>query len=326
MMSAVLLFIIFVSICVGRFQISPVEVLKIIASKFFSLETGATVMMEQVVWEVRLPRIIAGMIVGGGLAISGASFQGLFRNPLVSPDILGVSAGAGFGAALALLLNFTGITVAVFAFGCGLIAVSLVYGITRLHKSTPTLIFVLSGIIVSAFFTSLISLTKYIADPYDKLPAIVFWLMGSISAVTYKMIWITMPLIVIASAVLLLLRWRLNVLSLGDREARSLGINIRKLRLIVVVCTTIITAAAVCLGGTIGWIGLVTPHLGRIMVGPNHSRLLPVSFLLGASFLLIIDNIARTLTATEIPLGILTGIVGAPFFTYLILRHKVKWL
>ncbi len=276
-----------------------------------------------VVWDIRLPRAILGAMVGASLAASGASFQGMFRNPLVSAGILGVTSGAGFGASLAIIL-FQGqpVYIYVFAFGFGLLAVGLSYLIGITYKSTPTIMLVLGGVVVSAIFSSLIAFLKYIADPYDQLPNITFWLMGSLASARLTDILISAIPMSIGVLGLLAMRWRLNILSLGDIEARALGVNIFIAKGLAIFFATLATAGAVCVGGIIGWVGLVIPHIGRMLVGNNNATLVPVSVSIGAIYLVIVDNLARTLTGAEIPLGILTSLVGGPFFIYLIKRTK----
>lgn len=276
-----------------------------------------------VVWDIRLPRAILGGMVGASLAVSGASFQGMFRNPLVSAGILGVTSGAGFGASLAIIL-FQGqlFYIYLFAFGFGLLAVALSYLIGFTYKTTPTVMLVLGGVVVSAIFSALISILKYIADPYDQLPSIVFWLMGSLASARFLDILISAIPMSIGVLGLLAMRWRLNILSLGDVEARALGVNVFLVKGMAIVFATLATAGAVCVSGIIGWVGLVIPHIGRMLVGNNNEILVPVSISLGAAYLILVDNLARTLTGSEIPLGILTALVGGPFFIYLIKRTK----
>ena len=279
-----------------------------------------------VLLEVRFPRILTGILIGAGLSASGAAYQGLFKNPMVSPDILGASAGAGFGAAAAILLGFNVFGIQLASFACGLAAVMLTCSIsTRMKRGgDPVLVLVLAGIVVGSIFTALVSLTKTVADPDNKLPAITFWLMGSLSAVTLKgmKFLIVVPLGLVP---LLLLRWQLNVLSFGEEEAAALGIDTRRLRWIIILCATLLTASAVSVAGLIGWVGLVIPHLARMVVGPNYKVLLPASILMGGTYLLLVDDIARAAFATEISLGILTALVGAPFFLYLLLRANKGW-
>ncbi len=322
----IVLFII--SLFVGRYQtpLSDVVGESVKAFSSFLLGTPASVSTQYtVLFNVRLPRILAALLVGAALSVSGASFQGIFHNPLVSPYILGVGAGAGFGACLAILLWDNYLLIQFLAFAFGLLAMFIAISMGKVSKGTGTLVFVLSGIIVGSIFTALTSLAKYVADPYDQLPAIVFWLMGSLATVRYiDLLYILLP-ISIGIIVLFLLRWRINILSLGDEEAKALGMNVEKMRLIIIVCATLLTSAAVSISGVIGWIGLVVPHISRMIVGPNYSRLLPMSMVIGASFMLIVDDLSRTVAATEIPLGILTSLVGAPLFAYLIKRGRLGW-
>lgn len=322
-----------VSLFLGRYEVPPSHVIQLLAAPIVNLlpdtiihiDPSWTASEQNVIYQIRLPRVIAAVLVGSGLAIAGAAYQGLFKNPLVSPDILGVSSGAGFGAALAILLSAGSFMTQVFAFCFGILAVAITFLLSRFYRTTPTLILVLSGIIVGAFFTALISLTKYVADPYEKLPAITFWLMGSLASVRYSDLLLITPPFLIAAAILILIRWRINLLAVGDDEARALGIDTRRMSQIIILCSTFITAGAVCIAGIIGWVGLVVPHLGRMLVGPDYKKLIPVVFLLGASYMLIIDDIARNLTSAEIPLGILTAIIGAPFFAYLLSKRSVGW-
>jgi len=313
------------SMFVGRYSISPDIIIKIFLSKIIYIEPTWDPTMESVIFDVRLPRAIAAMIVGAGLSVSGASFQGLFKNPLVSPQILGVSAGAGFGAAIALLLWEKVYIVQLCAFLGGIFAVTFTYKISKIYKTTPLLMLVLSGMVTAALFSALTSLIKYVADPWNKLPAIVFWLMGSFNAVSRRDLVFLGPLIIAGLIVLFLIRWRINVLSLGDEEARSMGVNTEQLKLIIILSATVITASCVCISGIIGWVGLIIPHVGRILVGPDHKKLIPASMLLGASYLLFVDDVARSVISTEIPIGILTAIIGAPFFAYLIRKSKSGW-
>ena len=309
---------------VGRYPITPINVIKTILSPLIpSLTVSPTV--SSIVFDVRLPRIIAAILVGAGLSIAGATFQGLFKNPLVSPDLLGVSNGAGFGAALAILLSAGNLFIQLGAFVFGLISVSITYIISKSYKAGGTLVLVLSGIAVSAFFNALISGTKYLADHYDKLPEIVFWLMGSLSKVSNSQLFMILIPLVIGLVIILLLRWHLNLLSMGDEEAQSLGLNPNRLRLIIIFACTLVTSASVSISGIIGWVGLVVPHITRMIVGPDHKILLPASLSIGASFLLLIDTISRTVLTIEIPLGILTALIGVPIFLYLLRKGYSQW-
>jgi iron complex transport system permease protein len=320
-----LIFLFFISFVIGRYHISPQDVVMAFAAKLSLVDFILPSKLNTIIFQVRLPRILVAMLVGAALAVAGASFQGLFKNPLVSPDKLGVSAGAGFGAALAILFSASAIMIQFSAFLWGLIAVGLTYFIGRKFKSNSMLTLVLCGIAIAALFTALLSLVKYVADPYGQLPNIVFWIMGSLASVTNQEVLIISLPIIIGTTVLLLIRWRINVLSMGEEEAQTLGIDTKRLQAIIIVCCTVITAAAVSTCGIIGWVGLLIPHIARMLVGPNHKVLLPASIILGAFFLLLIDNIARGLTTVEIPLGILTAIIGAPFFLYLLMNTNERW-
>lgn len=281
-------------------------------------------MASTVVLELRLPRTLLAMLVGAGLSLSGAVYQGIFRNPLVSPDVLGVSSGAGFGAVLGILLWGTGGGTSLLAFICGAASVWLAYYFSKSRGSVSMMSLVLSGIIISSIFSALISLVKYAADPYDKLPAITYWLMGSFSKADFdKLEIIGLPMIA-AGALLLAMRWRINILSLGEEKARSLGIDPARLRNIAIVAATVITALSVTSCGIVGWVGLVIPHMCRRMVGVDHQRLLPATCFVGAIFLALVDICARSLLAAELPIGILTALLGAPFFAVLLKRTREK--
>ncbi len=326
-MLLVLIITLFLSFIVGRYQIPPLEGLKVLISKLFPIEQTWPDIYSTVMLQLRLPRILAALLIGAGLSVSGASFQGLFRNPLVSPDILGVAAGAGFGAAFGIIV-FGGNPVAVqlTAFAFSLIAVAVTWAVSRFVRSNPTLTLILAGMAIAALFTALLSFMKYIADPFDELPAIVFWLMGSLSGISISDILMVAGPMVIGITVLLLLRWRLNVLAMGEEEALALGVDTKKMHFLTIFCATLVTASAVSIAGVIGWVGLVIPHIGRMLVGPSHEKLLPVTFLLGASYLLIIDTLTRSLFPMELPIGILTAIIGVPFFIYLLNRGRRGWL
>ncbi|HAU31987.1 MAG TPA: ABC transporter permease [Desulfotomaculum sp.] len=313
---------IFFSLFIGRFPLSVPLVVKILWSKLAMSASSLPDKYNTVIWEIRMPRAILGALVGGSLAISGAAFQGLFRNPLVSSGILGVSSGAGFGAALAILIfNSTSYTY-IFAFCFGGLAVLLSYLIGRVYNTTPAIMLVLGGVIVSSVFSALISFAKYVADPYNQLPTIVFWLMGSLASARYHDFIIGGIPMTIGIIGLIAIRWRINVLSMGDKEARSLGIDTALNKGIVIICATLATAGAVCVSGIIGWVGLVMPHIGRMLVGNDNKLLIPASLSLGACFLILVDNLGRVITGSEIPLGILTALVGGPFFVYLLKKTK----
>ncbi len=313
---------IFISLFIGRYPISIALVAKILWCKITYSSCNIPQMYQTIVWDIRMPRAILGALVGACLAVSGASFQGLFRNPLVSSGILGVTSGAGFGAALAILLFNTTAPIYIFAFLFGGLAVLCSFLIGRVYNKTPTIMLVLGGTIVSSVFSALISFTKYVADPSNELPTIVFWLMGSLASARYQDIMLAGIPMLMGIIGLLAIRWRINVLSMGDKEAHTLGINTRLNKGIVIVCATLATAGAVCVSGIIGWVGLVIPHIGRMLVGNDNRILIPTSLSLGACFLILVDNLGRMLTGSEIPLGILTALVGGPFFVYLLKSTK----
>lgn len=307
------------SISLGRYPISLTDIIYIIISNIFGLKHEIPEVVETVVFKIRLPRIFAAFLIGGSLSVAGASYQGIFNNPLVSPDILGVSAGAGFGAAVAILLSFNITGIQTVSFITGILAVIITIIISsKIKHGNQVLVIVLIGILVGTVFSSLISLTKFIADPYDKLPAITFWLMGSLTTITIKEVLMIIPPIILGLVPIYLIRWKLNVLSFGDEEAQTLGVDTKKTRLMVITCTTLLTASSVAVSGIIGWVGLVVPHMTRVLVGPDQQFLIPASFLLGGSFLLLVDTIARVLLPMEIPLGILTSLIGAPFFVWIL--------
>jgi iron complex transport system permease protein len=313
------------SLVSGQMHIGAGTVAKVLASRAFPMEPTWPATIESVIMDVRLPRLLAGLLIGAGLSISGAAFQGLFRNPLVSPHILGVSAGAGFGAALAILFFGNIFAVQLLSFLFGLIAVWMTYALSRTYRSTPVLMLVLAGIIVGALFSAGTSLLKYIADPVNQMPSIVFWLLGSLNNASNRDITVVGPIILAGTVCLFLIRWRINLLTMGEEDARSLGVNTAQIRGIIIISATFISAAAVCISGIIGWVGLVIPHIGRILVGADNKHLLPVATLIGAIYLVSVDTIARTAMETEIPIGILTAMVGAPVFAYLLRKNRPGW-
>ncbi|KAA6301758.1 MAG: iron complex transport system permease protein [Candidatus Ordinivivax streblomastigis] len=312
-----------VSFSLGRYPIAVSELLDYLFTGSFADEN-----IPILISQVRMPRIIGAILAGGGLAISGAAYQGLFRNPMVSPDLLGVSSGAGFGAALAIILSMGILGIQMMAFVTGVGAVLFTLFVSRIigQNHDKILMLVLSGMVVGSLFSALLSLMKYIADSESKLPDITFWLMGSLAEVSLKELTVVAPVVLLALIPLLLTSWKLNVLSFGDGEASTMGVNTRQLRLTVIGCASLITASIVCITGLIGWVGLIIPHIARFMVGANHRILLPASFLLGASFMLIIDDLARTVSTLEIPLGIITSLIGAPLFLFLLkFSSKKVW-
>jgi len=318
----------FGSFVIGRYGVPLGTVLRIFAARlaetvsFGALQPQAvwTGAEESVVLNIRLPRVICAALVGAALSAAGAAYQGMFRNPMVSPDLLGASTGAGFGAALAILLSFGyfGITVAAFAFGIA--AVLLACLVSRFSRLSSSLSMVLAGVMIGSLFSSCTSFVKLVADTEQQLPAITYWLMGSLSSAKNTDVWFAAVPILLGLVPLLLLRWRINLLTISEAEARSLGINTRRLRTAVILCATLITAASVAVSGMIGWVGLVIPHFCRMMFGYDYRRIMPASVLMGGTFLMVVDDIARIVSTSEIPLGILTSFVGAPVFIYLILE------
>ncbi|WP_052418662.1 FecCD family ABC transporter permease [Methanolacinia paynteri] len=340
--------IIVISLFIGRYQMDPFQTIQVLVlgvsdqvlsfihnaehAVLPSVFTGEFTPQsyelkgETVLFNIRLPRILGAALVGAALAVAGAAFQGLFKNPLVSPDILGVSSGAGFGAALAILLIGNALAIQASAFAFGIVAVASTCLIGKIYKGSGTLVLVLAGIITGAFFSALLSLVKYMADPYDTLPAIIFWLMGSLGSVSMDDLVLVSPAIIAGIIVIYLLRWRINVMSLGEEEALALGVDTKKTMRVIIICATLMTASAVCISGVVGWIGLVIPHLGRMLTGPDFKTLVPVSAFLGATYLILIDDLARTVATVEIPLGVLTALIGAPFFAYLLSKKSVGWV
>ena len=315
---------ILLSFALGRYPISPKETIGIMLSRIIPIEPFWTERMATVLFNVRLPRILLACLVGCCLSSAGAAYQGIFQNPMAAPDILGASSGAAFGAALAILSNASTRVVTVSAFFFSLITVALVWLLSQRARGKKILGLVLAGIMVSSLFSAGTSFIKLVADPTNQLPAITYWLMGSLSGAKMSDISLAIIPMLIGLIPLMLLRWRINILSLGDDEARTMGVNLGRLRLIVIVSATLVTSSAVAVSGTIGWVGLVIPHLSRKLVGSNFKHLMPATMLFGALFLLLVDNISRNLLAVEIPIGILTAFIGAPFFLYLIVKGDAR--
>lgn len=313
------------AVLVGPYPLAPGQVLAAVAARLAgTVAAGDTV--DTVVFAIRLPRVAAALLLGGALAAAGACYQTLFRNPLVSPDILGVSAGAGLGAVLGIFLGLPVAAIQGMAFAGGLGCVALVAAVAAAVRGRdPVLVLVLAGVVVGALAGAATSLLKVLADPYDQLPAITFWLLGSLAALRAGDLVPALPAVALGLLPLVLLRWRINVLALGDDEARALGVEAGRLRAAVVVCATLVTAAVVAVAGVVGWVGLVVPHVARMLVGPGFGRMLPVAVLLGALYMLLVDTLARTISTTEVPLGILTAAVGAPFFLWLLARGRRGW-
>lgn len=310
-----------ISLSVGRYTVPVNEVARILINEVISLPRTWTEAESNVVLGVRLPRVLLGTLVGGGLALGGAALQAAFRNPLVSPQILGVSSGASFGGVLALMFGLGSTFLVGGAFLFGLAALGMVLLIGRSRSGGALLMIVLGGVVTSAFFSALVSFITYVADPYTTLPSIVFWLMGSLATADMAKVLIAAVPILAGSAVIIGLRWRINILSLGDDDAASLGVNPGRLRALLLTMVALMTAGAVAVSGVIGWVGLVVPHIARLWVGPDHRISMPTTFVLGAAYLTIIDTLSRTVSSGEIPLGILTAIIGAPVFV-LLLRNS----
>jgi iron complex transport system permease protein len=303
----------------GAYDVSPSDLFSLLWSRLTGATTAVPSVVETVVLQIRGPRIVAAMLVGAALSAAGAAYQSLFRNPLVSPDILGVSSGAALGAVLGIYLSLPVAAIEALAFAGGLVAVFSVYALaSAIRGRDPILVLVLGGIVIGALLGSGVSLLKFLADPYNQLPAITFWLLGSLASVDQSDLAVLAIPTVIGLVPLVLLRWRLDVMTLGDEEAAALGVNVRAVRVVVIAAATLMTAAAVSVGGIIGWVGLVMPHLARLAVGPSNARLLPMALLFGAAFLLAVDTVARTLGEVELPLGVLTAAVGTPVFLWLL--------
>ena len=315
------------SFCIGRYSISPARVLQSIgngikngAGEFSKWGTAE----DTVVWLVRMPRICAAILVGAALAAAGATYQGLFRNPMVSPDILGASAGASVGACFMMLMNQSSAMIQAGAFVTGIIAVTLSYFLSKAigRGSKMILLLVLCGMTVNTLFQAVVSIIKYLADTESQLPEMTYWLMGSIAKVSYRDLLFFLIPFAVGIVPIVALRWKLNVLSFGEDEAKAMGVNVGAVRVVCIICATLLTAAVVSVAGTIGWVGLMIPHLVRFLVGPNNKTLIPLSLLTGGLFMLIIDNFCRSLMAYEIPLGVLTSLLGAPFFIFILYKRR----
>lgn len=312
------------AICSGRYGISVDTVIKIILARIFCIEPTWSPTMDTLVMGIRIPRVLAAIMVGGALSLSGATYQGVFKNPLVSPDILGVSMGACVGAALAIIFHWGSAGVQILALIIGLFSVMLTTSIPRFLKNDSTLMLVLSGVIVSGFMSAAMGLLKHIADPETELAAITYWQLGSLAGTKITDVISVAPAMLITMTVLIGLRWRINLLSLGDNEARSIGVNIKAVRGLAILCATVLTGCAVCISGSVGWIGLIIPHLARMLIGPDNTKVMPFSVFMGTSFLLVTDTLARTLTVTEIPLSVITGFVGAPLFAWMLAKQRIR--
>jgi iron complex transport system permease protein len=323
---AVLIAGLLLAFMVGRYPISLGDLLHVVAEKLGIGGAGVPPAVENVIWQVRGPRVVAAALVGAALAIAGTAFQGLFRNPLVSPDILGASSGAALGAVLGIFLSLGVLAIQAMAFAGGLVAVAAVYLIgSAVRARDPVLVLVLAGVVIGALLGAGVGLVKYLADPYNQLPAMTFWLLGSLAAVSALDLVPLLAPVALGTLVLVALRWRMNVMSLPEEEARALGVPTGPLRIAIVAAATLVTSASVATAGIIGWVGLVVPHIARTLVGPDFARLIPAAALLGGGFLLGIDTLARTAASIEIPLGILTALVGTPFFIWLLASVSNTW-
>jgi iron complex transport system permease protein len=318
-----------ISLTLGRYPVKIGEIfnmaLNYLGWHSDSLSRNQMEVLHNILFQIRLPRITAAVLVGAALSVSGTVFQSMFINPLVSPGLLGVLAGASFGAAIGMILSKSWLAVQVGAFSFGAISVGLAVGIAKIYRGDKVLMLILGGIISGSFFTSLLSIVKYLADPSDELPAIVYWLMGGFSMVNGKTVWVVAPTILIGILVLQVLSGYLNVLSMGDEEAKTLGINASSFRMIFILVTTLISGITVAVGGIIGWVGLIIPHIGRMIVGSDNRLLLPASALIGGIYLLVVDDLSRLLFRIEIPIGISTAIVGIPFFALVLKNARRKW-
>lgn len=315
----VLISALFAGAMIGPYSLPPGEIFAALLGQ--STDHQAII----VLWNIRLPRVLAAALIGAALAGAGAAYQTIFRNPLVSPDILGVSAGAGFGVVLGILLGLPILLIQLLGFGMGLLTVVLVLGISLTLRGGGTLIMVLCGIALGAMAGAGISLVKLLADPDQQLPAITFWLMGSLAGIKRIDVLSIIPAIVLGLSPLILLRWRINLLAMGYDEARTMGVEVGPLRLLIIACATLVTAACVSISGIIGWVGLMVPHMVRLLTGPRFDRLLPASLLAGAAFMVLVDMVARSIALMEVPLGILTAVLGAPIFMWLLARGARSW-
>lgn len=309
------------SLCVGYYPLTPVQVVK---AALTPLGYGGEVLPQAVTifWSIRLPRVLSAVLIGASLSVAGSTYQGMFRNPLVSPDILGVSSGASLGAALAILGGASGWVIQLSAFAGGVAAVAVSYLISRKSAHSHTLSLVLTGSMIMSLCNAGVTMIKYVADPDDVLQQITFWLMGSLTKTDLDALRRSLPPMLVGLTLILLFRWRINLATLDEEEARSLGLNVRRFRLLLIAASTLLSAASVCLGGLIGWVGLMIPHLARALVGADYRRLIPASAMLGGIYLLLMDDLARSILSMELPLGVVTSIMGAPFFVFLILKKR----
>ena len=323
-LGVILVVLAILSFLVGRYPINPDKAIAMLVNWVVPIDQFWTNQEQIIFFNVRLPRVVLAILVGSCLSAAGAAYQGTFQNPLVSPDILGASQGAAFGAAVAILLGFASFGVSAMAFIFSIITVLLVVAVAQAARGNQVLTVVLAGVMVSSLFSAGVSFTKLIADPTDQLPAITYWLMGSLTGAKPADVYMAFPPMAVGLVTLFILRWRINLLTMGDDEASTMGVNTKLLRLTIILAATLVTAASVAVTGMIGWVGLVIPHLSRMLIGSDYRKLMPASMLMGGSFLLLVDDVSRLATTAEIPIGILTAFVGAPFFLYLITREGRK--
>lgn len=314
---------VFAALAAGRYTVPVNEIVRMLLGQVLPLETTWNPQEKSVVLDVRLPRVLLSLLIGAGLAVTGAACQGVFQNPLASEHILGISSGASFGGALVLLLGLGSTALVAGSFLGGVAALVLVLAIARTARGLPLLVIILAGTVVGAMFNAFVSFITYIADPDDTLPTIVFWLMGSLASADYGKVLTALVPVAVGVTVITALRWRLNILSMGDDDARSLGVDPRTLRTVLLTAVALTTAGAVAVAGVIGWVGLVVPHLARMLLGTSDNRfIIPASALLGGLYLTVVDTLSRTISPTELPIGILTAVIGAPFFIILLIRDR----
>lgn len=324
LLAGITLTIALASLGLGQYSLSPIKVIRILAEPLSGPLLSVTDIERQIIWNVRLPRILLALFAGAGLALSGAALQGVFHNPLVDPHIIGVTSGAAFGGTLAILLSLSPLLLLSSTFTFGLLALVLVFVISALLKSRNNLVLILAGVILSGFFSALVSLMQYLADTEEKLPSIVFWLLGSFATANWHKLGMMITPMAIAAVLLLKLRWRINLLSLGEQDAATLGIPTHLTRWIVLTLCAVIVASQVAVSGSIGWVGLIIPHIARILAGADHRRLLPAAMWIGGGYMILVDDLARMLSGAEIPLGIITALLGAPVFAILLYKTRLR--
>lgn len=323
-LAALLFLAMLLAVCMGKYQVSAAECFSILGNKLFGFATEASQMTVNVVIGLRVPRVLASVLVGAALSLSGAVYQGIFNNPLVSPDLLGVSSGCCVGAAAAILLGGGVIWMQVFSFAGGILAVLIALLIPKALRNRANIMLVLSGVIVGSLMSSLLGFLKYLADPETELASITYWTMGSFGYIKLADVLKLLPIVFVAALLLFLLSWRIDILSMGSDQARAMGVNVSLLRTTAVLCATLATAGAICLAGSIGWVGLVIPHFARFLAGPEHRKMLPAAMLLGGIFMLLVDTATRLIGVNEMPVSILTGVIGAPLYAWFLYRERSR--